>query len=167
MGREYSGTRRNLPDRLQYASRTETAGELKSLRRSIYIIGAVLSWRGRPARSAGAILHDPRMDNQPVTWDSGIKHAAISDVGLRRSNNQDSFAVALAGSPEFWARRGHLFMVADGMGAHAAGELASKMATDSVPHTYHKLIEEPPAERHSSGDRGCQRPDPHAGPGES
>ncbi|HVX60179.1 MAG TPA: PP2C family serine/threonine-protein phosphatase [Pirellulales bacterium] len=85
------------------------------------------------------------MDNQPVTWDSGIKHAAISDVGLRRSNNQDSFAVALAGSPEFWARRGHLFMVADGMGAHAAGELASKMATDSVPHTYHTLIEEPPA----------------------
>ena len=84
------------------------------------------------------------MDEKPVNWDTGLEHAAISDVGLRRSNNQDSYAVALAGSPEAWARRGHLFMVADGMGAHAAGELASKMATDTVPHTYQKLAEEPP-----------------------
>jgi protein phosphatase len=30
-------------------------------------------------------------------------------------------------------------MVADGMGAHAAGELASKIAVDSVPHLYRKL----------------------------
>lgn len=84
------------------------------------------------------------MDEKPVNWETGIQHAAISDVGLRRSNNQDSYAVVLAGSPELWARRGHLFMVADGMGAHAAGELASKMATDTVPHTYNKLMEEPP-----------------------
>ena len=84
------------------------------------------------------------MDQKPVNWDIGIEHAAISDVGLRRSNNQDSYAVALAGAPELWASRGHLFIVADGMGAHAAGELASKMATDTVPHTYNKLLEEPP-----------------------
>jgi protein phosphatase len=30
-------------------------------------------------------------------------------------------------------------MVADGMGAHAAGELASKLAVDNIPHTYFKL----------------------------
>ena len=38
-----------------------------------------------------------------------------------------------------WATRGHLLMVADGMGAHAAGELASKLAVDNIPHTYFKL----------------------------
>ena len=32
-------------------------------------------------------------------------------------------------------------MVADGMGAHAAGELASKLAADGVPHLYHKYRE--------------------------
>ncbi len=35
-------------------------------------------------------------------------------------------------------------MVADGMGAHAAGELASKIAADVVPLTYHKLREKSP-----------------------
>ncbi len=43
-------------------------------------------------------------------------------------------------------RRGHLFMVADGMGAHAAGELASKIATDVVPLTYQKQSDKPPPE---------------------
>jgi len=37
-------------------------------------------------------------------------------------------------------------MVADGMGAHAAGELASKLATDVVPLTYHKLVDCSPSE---------------------
>ncbi|MEX2119800.1 MAG: PP2C family serine/threonine-protein phosphatase [Pirellulales bacterium] len=85
------------------------------------------------------------MDEQSVNWASGLEHAAQSDVGLRRSNNQDALAVITAPNAETWARRGHLFMVADGMGAHAAGELASKMAVDTVPHTYYKLHEEPPA----------------------
>lgn len=55
-------------------------------------------------------------------------------------------AVALAASQERFDSRGHLFMVADGMGAHAAGELASKLATDVVPLTYHKLDDLSPPE---------------------
>ncbi|HUY92934.1 MAG TPA: PP2C family serine/threonine-protein phosphatase [Pirellulales bacterium] len=112
----------------------------------VKIVKAEYLQRRRNAGPPRAIIHFPTvgMDPKPVNWETGIEHAAISDVGLRRSNNQDSYAVALAGAPELWARRGHLFMVSDGMGAHAAGELASKMATDTVPHTYNKLLEEPP-----------------------
>lgn len=85
------------------------------------------------------------MDDKPANWDTGLEFSALSDVGLRRSNNQDSFTVAVAPTQEAWLRHGHVFMVADGMGAHAAGELASKMAVDTVPHTYHKLGDDRPA----------------------
>jgi protein phosphatase len=75
-----------------------------------------------------------------------LEYAALSDVGLRRSNNQDSLAVMPAASEHLWQQRGDLFVVADGMGAHAAGELASKLSTDTVPLVYHKLTDHTPAE---------------------
>jgi protein phosphatase len=74
-----------------------------------------------------------------VKWEDQLDQAGASDVGMRRSNNQDSYRILTAPNVQQWRSRGHLFMVADGMGAHAVGELASKMAVDTVPHTYHKL----------------------------
>ncbi|MGE5194288.1 MAG: PP2C family protein-serine/threonine phosphatase, partial [Deltaproteobacteria bacterium] len=67
------------------------------------------------------------------------------DIGFRRRNNQDQYAVQMAPDREQWNRRGHLFLVADGMGGHAVGELASKIAADTIPHTYQKLGDEDPA----------------------
>lgn len=42
----------------------------------------------------------------------------------------------MAESEERFQRRGHLFIVADGMGAHAAGELASKIACEQIAMRY-------------------------------
>jgi len=86
------------------------------------------------------------MDQDAANWDHCLEHAAETHVGLRRANNQDAMAVTLAGSQQLWQQRGHFFMVADGMGAHAAGELASKMATDIVGLTYQKLVGKPAPE---------------------
>ena len=80
--------------------------------------------------------------DQALNWSECLNYAALSDVGMRRSNNQDAYSLLLASSIEDWQRRGHVFVVADGMGAHAAGELASKMAADEVPHNYYKFREE-------------------------
>lgn len=71
-----------------------------------------------------------------------IEYASLSDVGIRRSHNQDSLATLPANDLEQWNVRGHVFLVADGMGAHAVGELASKLATDSIPHIYSKHAHE-------------------------
>ena len=76
----------------------------------------------------------------------GLRCAATSDVGMRRTSNQDSMAINLSESPARWASHGHLFVVADGMGAHAAGELASKLATDTISHSYFKRTDRSPSE---------------------
>jgi protein phosphatase len=76
-----------------------------------------------------------------VTSAIGLDVAALTDVGMRRTTNQDSHALLLADSAAAVQSRGHLVMVADGMGAHAAGELASKLAAEGIPHLYHKYQE--------------------------
>lgn len=79
-------------------------------------------------------------------WQPYLQVAGISDLGLRRSNNQDAMTIALARDLEDWKVAGHLFLVADGMGAHAAGELASKIAVDQIAHLYRKRLDmSPPA----------------------
>ncbi len=67
-----------------------------------------------------------------------IEHACLTDVGIKRSHNQDSYAIQLASDEEGWLQRGHLFLVADGMGAHAVGEKASEQAAHVIPHVYQK-----------------------------
>jgi protein phosphatase len=86
------------------------------------------------------------MASTSFDWNQCLEYAAMTDVGMRRANNQDAFNVSLAGDAEQWYRRGHVFMVADGMGAHAAGELASKLAVDTVPHLYQKYRDKSPPE---------------------
>jgi len=86
----------------------------------------------------------PHVTESNESGREAIQHAAGTDVGLRRANNQDSFVVVVTPDRNEWLRRGHLFVVADGMGAHAAGELASKMATDFVSLTYYKTPDESP-----------------------
>ena len=65
-----------------------------------------------------------------------MEHAALSDVGLCRSNNQDSLIVDTAQNADSGQMPGHLFVVADGMGAHAAGEVASRVAVETVLRVY-------------------------------
>ena len=49
--------------------------------------------------------------------------AGLSDVGLQREHNEDSFVVL---------KEYDLFVVADGMGGHRAGDVASKIATETI-----------------------------------
>jgi protein phosphatase len=79
-----------------------------------------------------------------VTGFDDIEYASLTDVGVKRSHNQDAYASMPAGDQDQWRGRGHLFVVADGMGAHAVGELASKLAADSIPHVFAKHVHEGP-----------------------
>lgn len=105
-----------------------------------------------------------------VTFATGLDVATLSDIGMRRTSNQDSLSLIIADTPELYRDRGHMLLVADGMGAHAAGELASKLAADGIPHLYHKYREISPPEalqraiRETNNEihrRGSANPDFH------
>src|SRR5437588_12680158 len=52
-----------------------------------------------------------------------IKSYGLTHVGRQRQHNEDAFLVA---------DEAKLYLVADGMGGHAAGEIASRIAVDSI-----------------------------------
>jgi serine/threonine protein phosphatase PrpC len=64
-----------------------------------------------------------------------IEIAAGTDPGRKRKENEDSYAL-------LDERR--LYMVADGMGGHSSGEVASKMAIDVVREVYAETARVPP-----------------------
>ncbi|MBW2507692.1 MAG: protein phosphatase 2C domain-containing protein, partial [Deltaproteobacteria bacterium] len=66
--------------------------------------------------------------------------AGLSDVGLQREHNEDSFCILA---------EHRLFVVADGMGGHRAGDIASRMATNEVKAFFDAA---------SLGDHGSQWP---------
>jgi protein phosphatase len=61
-----------------------------------------------------------------MEWKVGVG----TDIGRRRSQNQDS----VAAEPQLG-----LFLVADGMGGHKGGEIASAMAVDQITEYFQKV----------------------------
>ncbi len=64
--------------------------------------------------------------------------AQLTDVGRRREHNEDNMAYHIPADADVMTRKGALFIVADGMGGHAAGEVASEIAVDTVSDTYYQ-----------------------------
>lgn len=59
-----------------------------------------------------------------------VSHAGLTDVGRKRNHNEDSLLI----DPEL-----QLFVVADGMGGHAGGGTASKIAVETIDREMRKV----------------------------
>ncbi len=62
-----------------------------------------------------------------------IRYAAKTDVGMKRTHNEDYFSLI---------EDEQLFIVADGMGGHASGEVASKMSAETIGEFYQRTKDE-------------------------
>jgi len=80
-------------------------------------------WQQIPARIDSGATIELRMEEGPVSAPVGFRSAAASDVGLAREINEDAFIERA--DDGVWA-------VADGLGGHRAGEVASHMVCDAL-----------------------------------
>jgi len=77
-----------------------------------------------------------------------LTFASLTDVGKARSNNEDfvgdpTLMAAFVGDRGRMSRLGWLFTVADGMGGHAGGEVASRVAVEALFSSYYASDESP------------------------
>lgn len=69
---------------------------------------------------------------------TAVTFASLTDAGRVRARNEDCLGAFAPDDPDLLRRRGRLFVVADGMGGHARGDVASRLAVDTVRTAYYE-----------------------------
>ena len=72
--------------------------------------------------------------------------AGRSDVGRVRGHNEDCIALCEQEDQILLAQWGRLYVLADGAGGHAAGEVASRTAVETIGSVYYQQTNAQPAE---------------------
>ena len=67
-----------------------------------------------------------------------ITVGALTDVGQVRDHNEDALGYYQPREREVLAQKGRLYLVADGMGGHVAGEVASECVVRTVMASYYE-----------------------------
>lgn len=77
----------------------------------------------------------PQQAPAPTIFDLDV--AKLTDVGRARPHNEDYVDFRIPPDSRELARKGSLFLVADGMGGHQAGEVASRGAVETAIEHYY------------------------------
>lgn len=79
----------------------------------------------------------PVSENSNESYESGnLQVVILSDLGNIRTNNEDRGMYYKVADENIIREKGQMLIVADGMGGHQAGEVASKMAADIISREY-------------------------------
>lgn len=74
---------------------------------------------------------------KPLQFRTKITVACKTDLGRVRENNEDKFEFFMPEDDLRLAKRGMVFLVCDGMGGHAAGQIASEMTCKTFIDVYY------------------------------
>jgi len=77
----------------------------------------------------------------------GVELASLTDVGCQRENNEDSYGYWEPANDADFAALGRLAIVADGMGGHEGGQIASRLAVDTFTKAYADADDPDPQKR--------------------
>jgi serine/threonine protein phosphatase PrpC len=77
----------------------------------------------------------------------GVELASLTDVGCQRENNEDSYGYWEPANDADFAAVGRLVIVADGMGGHDGGQIASRLAVDTITEAYAGASDPDPQKR--------------------
>ena len=83
----------------------------------------------------------PSTSQKPRSY--AVEASFRTDVGCSRELNEDAAAIIQPSENELLASKGTLAVIADGMGGHSAGEVASRIAVDIVGHSYYQSSKPP------------------------
>ncbi len=72
----------------------------------------------------------------PLRFRVSTRIGAKTDLGRVRENNEDKFEYYIPSDDDTLARKGHVYVVCDGMGGHNAGQIASELAIKTFLDTY-------------------------------
>src|SRR5437660_6997451 len=81
---------------------------------------------------------------QTIRIRPGMEVASLSDVGLQRPNNEDSYLYWEPGDEDEFTRKGRLAVIADGMGGYDGGQEASRLAVETVREVYDQAFRDDP-----------------------
>jgi protein phosphatase len=89
----------------------------------------------------------PHSGGQPSDLTMDVEFAQLSDPGRQREHNEDYLGYVIPPSPARARSHGWLFVLADGVGGTAKGEVASRAAVEYLTAGF---LEAAPAEAHSA-----------------
>lgn len=75
--------------------------------------------------------------NKPLLY---YHYAGLTNTGLIRDHNEDAYKLPEDADADTLAAKGHLYILADGMGGHQKGEVASAVTIETVNQEYYALV---------------------------
>jgi serine/threonine protein phosphatase PrpC len=106
-------------------------------------------YRGQlvPSGSAAAAVAQPLPSQGSSQKSMDVEFFELSDLGKVREGNEDYFGHAIPDESTRIRSHGWLFVLADGVGGHDRGEVASRTAVESVLTSFREAV---PGEPHGS-----------------